>query len=251
MTEPAKPQSVPVRAPSLAQLAKRINAEHRECGRAMKRGLLHALRAGELLIEAKDTVKHGQWLTWLADHCPKVNERLAQKYMQVARDFPLLEAANAARVADLSFREALRLLAANLAMLKRFDAEQRPKLIDFAEAHRSPKLRTVAERVRADSNSAANLKPVAAGTVFRRSDDGPELDRLIAKLAHRQPFEASLQEVSRLDREIRGLHAKLEALESRFESGVQKLKALEAARFSLWQNLRQQARQEQGQGTVA
>jgi hypothetical protein len=53
---------------SLADLAARINAKHEAAGGALKRGLQHAIAAGELLLEAKAQLKHGQWLIqWDAD----------------------------------------------------------------------------------------------------------------------------------------------------------------------------------------
>ena len=43
----------------------------------------HAIAAGELLIEAKGKVRHGQWLKWLAAH--KFPQRTATHYMELAR----------------------------------------------------------------------------------------------------------------------------------------------------------------------
>jgi Protein of unknown function (DUF3102) len=93
----------------LADLAARIRAEHEASAVAMKRGLEHAINAGRLLIEAKEQLKHGQWLPWLEEHCA-MSERSAQLYMRLARHAPELEA-NPQRVADLSVRGAAELLA--------------------------------------------------------------------------------------------------------------------------------------------
>jgi hypothetical protein len=57
------------RSNSLADLAARINQEHEAAEAAIKRGAAHAMAAGDLLIEAKAQVPHGQWLPWLAEHC--------------------------------------------------------------------------------------------------------------------------------------------------------------------------------------
>ena len=78
----------------------------------MRRGLEHALRAGELLIEAKAGLAHGQWLPWLKENCSDVSERSAQNCMRMAREVAKLEPSNAKRVADLSFRDALQEVAA-------------------------------------------------------------------------------------------------------------------------------------------
>jgi Protein of unknown function (DUF3102) len=95
----------------LADLAARIRQEHDAVGHALKRGLEHAINAGNLLLEAKAQLKQqgGAWLPWLSEHC-QVSERMAPRYMQLARHAPWLEA-NPTRVSDLSVRGALALLA--------------------------------------------------------------------------------------------------------------------------------------------
>jgi predicted transcriptional regulator len=78
---------------SLGKLAEEINAEHRACEAALRSGLRHAVRAGELLTEAKEQVKHGEWGTWLSANFGG-SERTAQAYMRVWREMPKLEGAN-------------------------------------------------------------------------------------------------------------------------------------------------------------
>ena len=90
----------------LSTLAQQINEEHQKVTEALKAGLEHAVRAGELLIQTKEKVAHGKWLPWLEENC-KFSERTAQAYMRVAREFPKLKAQ---RVADLSFRQTIALL---------------------------------------------------------------------------------------------------------------------------------------------
>lgn len=89
-----------VRSNSLADLAARIQQEHKAAVSAVKRGCEHAIAAGKLLIEAKGLVGHGWWLAWLREHC-QVSPRTAQTYMQIARLAP-----DAQRVADLPLRRA-------------------------------------------------------------------------------------------------------------------------------------------------
>jgi hypothetical protein len=95
----------------LATLAAAINQEHRLCEGALRAGLAHAVRAGELLMQAKALCAHGAWLPWLAANF-EGSERTAQAYMRVAREAPALADGNPQRVADLSFRGALAALAA-------------------------------------------------------------------------------------------------------------------------------------------
>jgi hypothetical protein len=99
----------------------------------MRQGLTHALEAGRLLNEAKGQVPHSGWREWLQEHCPDFPERLAQRYMQVARDLPdLLRGPNATRVSDLSFRQALTLLADNVTSAAMTPEVDRPEALDKA-----------------------------------------------------------------------------------------------------------------------
>ena len=91
----------------LNTLATHINEEHRRCEEAFRSTLEHALRADELLIEAKDGVPHGSWEAWLADNFDG-SLRTAQAYMRVARARKQFEVPKTQRVADLSLREAIK-----------------------------------------------------------------------------------------------------------------------------------------------
>jgi hypothetical protein len=101
----------PLREPqSLNDFAARIETEHEATVTAFKHGAEHAMAAGDLLIEAKTLKKRGgQWLPWLADHC-SMSERTAQLYMRLSRNRPEIQA-NTQRVADMSLRGAVELLA--------------------------------------------------------------------------------------------------------------------------------------------
>lgn len=71
-------------APSLNGLIKKINAEHQLVLSSGQSTIAHAVRAGELLIEAKKKCKHGQWLPLVEAEC-EFPERTARKYMQAAK----------------------------------------------------------------------------------------------------------------------------------------------------------------------
>jgi hypothetical protein len=88
----------------LTDLARRINEKHNEAEQALMSGFAHAIAAGELLLEAKATVPHGEWLSWLAKNCA-VAARTAQLYMKVAQGRKQLEAKNAS-LADLTLEGA-------------------------------------------------------------------------------------------------------------------------------------------------
>lgn len=92
-------------------VATQINEAHQAACNAAQSAIEHARRAGDLLMEAKAQIPHGEWLPWLAEHCPTVPERTAQAYMRIASRWPELEAAaNTQRVTYLPIRQALALL---------------------------------------------------------------------------------------------------------------------------------------------
>ena len=92
-----------------ADLAAEINAEHERAFGKAREALGHARRAGELLLQAKTAVEHGEWLPWLAANVA-FSERTARGYMRLASHWDEL-LAKTATVADLGLRDALGLLA--------------------------------------------------------------------------------------------------------------------------------------------
>jgi hypothetical protein len=116
---------------TLTELIEQINAAHEQCRQAYQSSLAHARRCGELLIEAKSQVQHGEWLTWLNVNCT-VAARTAQAYMQVARDWSKLE--ESATVADLSLKDALKLLGDS----EDADGETEPPKSDTPDAFTPP-----------------------------------------------------------------------------------------------------------------
>lgn len=90
------------------ELAARINAAHEEVKMALRRGAERAIEAGRLLLQAKTTVGHGNWLEWIGSNC-RFSERTAQVYMRLAQEIPSLEL-KAQRITDLTINDAIRLL---------------------------------------------------------------------------------------------------------------------------------------------
>ena len=108
--EPAKTPQTGQEPSPLAKLATEINEHHRAAETALRSGLEHALEAGRLLMEAKGRCQHGTWGGWLEKHF-EGSERTARAYMQVAKRWPEIEATRQ-RAADLSFRDAVKMLVA-------------------------------------------------------------------------------------------------------------------------------------------
>jgi Protein of unknown function (DUF3102) len=92
----------------LGELAAGINTEHRACQAAITSALTHALRAGALLVRAKQRLPHGSWGAWLAYNF-QGSDRTARAYMMVSKRRAELEAKRQSS-ADMSLDEALRVL---------------------------------------------------------------------------------------------------------------------------------------------
>jgi len=80
---------------SLSSIAQRINDHHGQATRHAKTAIDHARQAGELLLEAKALVNHGEWITWLSDNCD-VSPRQCQRYMRVVTHWELIAKNDAA-----------------------------------------------------------------------------------------------------------------------------------------------------------
>ena len=93
----------------IRSLAEQIKAEHVAVREAAQRGIMHALKCGDLLLEAKAKVDHGQWLPWLENECGGISERMAQRYMRVARHRLEIEAKSDS-VSDLTLTGALKIV---------------------------------------------------------------------------------------------------------------------------------------------
>ncbi|MFN8131162.1 MAG: DUF3102 domain-containing protein [Solirubrobacteraceae bacterium] len=87
-------------------LAGEIRAEHEAAQAAFGAAVGHAIRAGQLLTEAKAQVPHGEWIPWLEENFP-AGKRTAQGYMRLAAN-----AEEAQALAHLGIEGALRQLAA-------------------------------------------------------------------------------------------------------------------------------------------
>ena len=84
-------------------LAVEINGEHALAMQHAGAAVSHGIKVGQLLLQAKETIAHGQWLPWLRANV-LFSERTAQSYMRIAHKSPP-EIRNGA--ADLSLRKAL------------------------------------------------------------------------------------------------------------------------------------------------
>ena len=89
-----------------AVLAQAIDQEHQAYIGAARSAIEHAIRCGELLLEAKAQVGHGGWLPWIEANL-SFGDRQARKYMRLAEHADQIGIENA----DLTIDGAMALLA--------------------------------------------------------------------------------------------------------------------------------------------
>lgn len=86
-----------------------INCEHNAATIAAAKAVDHAMRAGDLLLQAKEALPHGAFTQWLDEHFHG-SSRTARAYMQLARQRDVIEAKRQ-NSAISSIDEAMRLIA--------------------------------------------------------------------------------------------------------------------------------------------
>jgi hypothetical protein len=116
----------------LAELAAEINAAHEEVMTGARHTVKHAMRVGDLLIEAQKAVQYGKWIPWVAEHC-KFSKDTSENYIHLAKHRAEIEAKMAEdseHSRNLAIRGALRLVPKKPARI--------PRAPDFVPASGKP-----------------------------------------------------------------------------------------------------------------
>jgi hypothetical protein len=98
-----------IRALADSELLERFTTSHHAVLGFIRRAVLHARDAGEILTEIKRRVPRGQWLLWLKDH--QIGFSTAANYIRVFERWSEVEA-NLQDDANFTLTDALKLLAA-------------------------------------------------------------------------------------------------------------------------------------------
>ena len=104
---PGEMSAVALFTTKLDDLAHAIETEHRAALAGFRATIDHAIRCGELLLQAKAGLPHGQWLPWINENL-NLKPRQCQNYMRVAEN---REALNANLAAHLTIDQALTAIA--------------------------------------------------------------------------------------------------------------------------------------------
>lgn len=154
------------------------------------------LGIGQRLIEAKETLPHGEWLPWLTEQVD-FSERTAQYYMRLAREWT-----NPQSIADLGATKAFKLLALPSEEREAFIQERNVVDMSARELEQAIKerdeARAAAQRAEADKHTAEQARAKMA----------EEMGMLNASLASAQDArEQAMQDVARLEAELADLKA--------------------------------------------
>jgi len=152
----------------LPALAEKINDAIESAEEHARSACQTALRAGELLNQAKAHVQHGGWDDWLTANC-RVKPRTARAYMQLASKLQALPHEERQRVADLPVREAIRAISTK--------PESAPRCNDYRAQSRDE-----AQRAAGDLRRSGAALHKAAKSVRLGSLKGNELAKLKVRL---------------------------------------------------------------------
>ena len=155
------------------------------------------LTIGRCLIEAKDMLRHGEWLPWLNEQV-ELSERTARKFMKLAREW-----SNPNTLADLGASKALALLALPPEEREQFMEDH--KVIDMSARQLEQAIkerdeaRAAAERAAADQRTAEQARDKMA----------EDMRLLNASLAGAQEDrKQAMENVARLEAELADLKAR-------------------------------------------
>jgi len=155
------------------------------------------LGIGQRLIEAKETLPHGEWLPWLTERV-EFSERTAQYYMQLAREWT-----NPQSIADLGATKAFKLLA--LPPEEREAFIQEHNVVDMSARELAQAIkerdeaRMAAEQAAADQHAAEQARD-------KMEEDMKFLNVRLA--GAKEDREQAMQDVARLEAELADLKAK-------------------------------------------
>lgn len=214
----------------LERLATKINAEHDAFRSGISDSVKHAIAAGELLIEAKGKVQHGEWLPWLAANC-SFAQPTASLYVRAANKKAEIERQITNGVINLSLREVI-------ALLKKIGADEQDDGLPSEPAKQNRETRkhkrSVLDRAReivrplVDNNAPINnteleRKHGISERTFRAALEGEEARAEALKIADEDRLiemaRASLPKTSQGKLDI-VLRRELKRMEQEFEERV-------------------------------
>lgn len=155
------------------------------------------LTIGRCLIEAKDMLRHGEWLPWLNEQV-ELSERTAQKFMKLAREW-----SNPNTLADLGASKALMLLALPEGERDAFLEDH--NVIDMSARQLEQAIKE-RDEARAAAEQAAADQRMAEQARDKMAEDMKFLNVRLA--GAKEDREQAMQDVARLEKELVELKAR-------------------------------------------
>ena len=155
------------------------------------------LTIGRCLIEAKDMLRHGEWLPWLNEQV-ELSERTAQKFMKLAREW-----SNPNTLADLGASKALMLLALPEGERDAFLEDH--NVIDMSARQLEQAIKE-RDEARAAAEQAAADQRMAEQARDKMAEDMKFLNVRLA--GAKEDWEQAMQDVARLESEMAELKAR-------------------------------------------
>jgi len=149
------------------ELAEDVKRELQLCQKDSTSFLEHAIRAGELLNEAKGAVGHGKVYKWLEENCD-VSKRQAQRYMTLAKHRDRFEGPNATRASHLTQRGALGMLTRGLNGADEDSSEEKESQEDLNAAYEA-ELAEHKRRSKELRRLQSGKTPTKTGPVLKRT----------------------------------------------------------------------------------
>ena len=171
---------------------------------AQRKGGEAVLTIGRCLIEAKDMLRHGEWLPWLAEKVG-YSEKTAQNFMRLAREF-----SNPQAIADLGATKALKLLALPAEEREQFVAAH--NVIDMTTRQLEAAIRERDEARQAQAKMEEDMRLLNIRLEGSR-EDREQAVQPAQKL--RDALDAMQQERQIADQEVQKLTEELDELKAR------------------------------------
>ena len=213
--------------------------------------LLCGIEIGRRLVEAKDLLKHGEWLPWL-ERETEISDRQAQRYMKVFNEYGAAQLGlfgpetNATTLSDLPISKALALLSVPESEREAFAAEVDAEGISVKELEKAIAEKKAAEERAAEAERAMHEMEEGHGLAIaeleekiyglqedaaRGRDALKEREKLQEKLSAAGQTEITLREQIK-ELESRPVEVAVERDEKAIEEAVQRAKAAAAVEWA-------------------
>jgi hypothetical protein len=136
----------------LSNISAEINREHALAQQNANIAIEHGKRAGELLLQVKESLPHGSFGAWLSENVA-VSDRQAQRYMRHAKGLPVLRSMKSDTVSVLEYNpESIAKIVADT-VAKQLESEREKMRLEIENEIKNKELSELAKGINADYES--------------------------------------------------------------------------------------------------